>query len=48
VDVLIELLRDVGPENVTSIEILANGQGERCISRVLTREQIESEGGVGE
>lgn len=41
IDVLIELLRDVGSENVAEIEILANEQGERYVSRVLTREQIE-------
>lgn len=48
IEMLIELLRNVGSEDVAGIEILANEQGERYISRVLTREQIESGGGVGE
>jgi hypothetical protein len=48
INTLIELFRDVGSEDVAGIEIIANEQGERYISRVLTREQIESEGGAGE
>jgi len=45
VDVLITLLRDVGAEDVARIEIRADERGERYISRLLTREQVES-GGV--